>query len=71
VLPPNPQRFDSYAVEVEALTEAGTSFGKLEDAIDATSLDEGKSALWLLAWSLRNPAERRTDPVGVALAANR
>ena len=40
----------------------GTSFARVEDAIDAAEFSQlHKAALWLLAWSLRDPAIQRRD----------
>ena len=53
----------SYRDSVTELIEAGESFDNVEDAIDAaadlTMLQ--KAALWLFAFSLRDPAEQRRD----------
>jgi hypothetical protein len=43
--------------------EGGEPFGDIEDAIDAlagVTLDQ-KAALWLFAFSLRDPVEQRLD----------
>ena len=41
---------------------AGVAFSHVEDAINNTELrDDAKSALWLLAWSLRLPAHQQED----------
>ncbi len=40
----------------------GEAFARVEDAIDAARLSQlHKAALWLLAWSLRDPAVQRRD----------
>lgn len=47
---------------VEGMISRGTAFVQVEDAIDATPLTRHhKAALWLLAWSLRDPATQRRD----------
>jgi hypothetical protein len=48
---------------VAELIEGGEPFGDIEDAIDAlagVTLDQ-KAALWLFAFSLRDPVEQRLD----------
>jgi hypothetical protein len=51
---------DLYRRKVEQLAETHTSFGEVEDAINASELawDE-KTALWMLAWSLLGPQAQR------------
>jgi hypothetical protein len=50
----------------DAVTErlrAGVAFGDIEDSIDAVkelTMDE-KAALWLFAFSLRDPSEQQLD----------
>jgi hypothetical protein len=50
----------------DAVTErlrAGVTFGDIEDSIDAVkelTMDE-KAALWLFAFSLRDPSEQQLD----------
>lgn len=47
---------------VRALMEAGQPFGEVEAAIDGTDLEpDAKSALWLLAFSMRDSAGRQRD----------
>jgi hypothetical protein len=47
---------------VAELMRAGEPFGQVESAIEGTELEaDAKSALWLLAFSLRNSPERRRD----------
>jgi hypothetical protein len=42
--------------------EQGVPFGQVEDAIDGARLSQAhKAALWLFAWSLRDPALQRRD----------
>ena len=51
-----------YQYEVEELMAAGVAFSQVEDAInDADVRDDAKSALWLLAWSLRDPSHQQQD----------
>ena len=53
----------SYRDAVEDLMETGEPFGDVEDVIDAVSwltLDQ-KAALWLFAFSLRDPEQQRHD----------
>ena len=53
----------SYREAVTELIELGEPFGDVEDAIDELSdltIDE-KAALWLLAFSLRDPAGDELD----------
>src|SRR5947199_10283748 len=57
-----PISFDRGRDQVEGMMGQGTAFGRVEDAIDAAELsDEHKAALWLLAWSLRDPWVQRRD----------
>ena len=47
---------------VEDMMERGVPFAQVEDAIDDAPLSQAhKAALWLLAWSLRDPALQRRD----------
>ena len=50
----------SYEREVAELMEAGEAFGGVEDAIEqvADLTENAKAALWLLAFSLREPGEQ-------------
>jgi hypothetical protein len=53
----------SYRDAVTELLDRGERFGDVEDAIDEVaelSQDE-KAALWLFAFSLRDPAEQQLD----------
>ena len=60
--PSAPLTVDRSQEQVEAMMEQGTAFGCVEDAIDAADLSaERKAALWLLAWSLRDPAHQYQD----------
>ena len=57
-----PLSFDRANEEVEGMIDEGTSFARVEDAIDAAQFSPlHKAALWLLAWSLRDPAIQRRD----------
>ena len=52
-----------YRDAVSDLIQGGESFGRIEDVIDAlvdVNPDQ-KAALWLFAFSLRDPAEQRLD----------
>ncbi len=53
----------SYRDAVTELLEGGEKFGDVEDAIDdvAALTQDEKAALWLFAFSLRDPAEQRFD----------
>jgi hypothetical protein len=50
----------SYRDSVTELMRAGEPFGEVEDAIDraADLTEDAKAALWLLAFSLREPTEQ-------------
>jgi hypothetical protein len=51
-----------YQNEVTDLMEAGEPFGLVESAIDLADVtEEEKAALWLLAFSMRDPGEQRRD----------
>jgi hypothetical protein len=53
----------SYRDTVAEQMSAGETFGEVEDSIDQlaeVTLDE-KAALWLFAFSLRNPAEQQLE----------
>jgi hypothetical protein len=48
--------------QVEGMIQQGAAFGRVEGAIDAAGLSQRhKAALWLLAWSLRDPAIQRSE----------
>jgi hypothetical protein len=48
--------------QVESMILEGTAFGRVEEVISHASLSQHhKAALWLLAWSLRDPAAQRRD----------
>ena len=60
---PSRASLSSYRDVVTELLDAGERFGDVEDAIDdvaGLSHDE-KAALWLFAFSLRDPAEQQYD----------
>ena len=48
---------------VTELVEAGEAFGDIEYAIDAVAelTEDQKAALWLFAFSMREPQEQRRD----------
>jgi hypothetical protein len=53
----------SYRDAVTELLKSGERFGDVEDSIDEVAdltMDE-KAALWLFAFSLRDPAEQQLD----------
>ena len=57
-----PLSFDRGVGQVMDMMKRGTAFARVEEAIDAARLpDEHKAALWLLAWSHRDPAHQRQD----------
>lgn len=54
--------FDHASEQVEGMVQQGAAFGRVEDVIDAAHLsDRHKAALWLLAWSLREPSLQRRE----------
>jgi hypothetical protein len=58
-----PPPLASYRDAVTEQLRAGTPFAQVEDSIDAAehlSMDE-KAALWLLAFSLRDPYEQQME----------
>jgi hypothetical protein len=58
-----PPALASYRDVVRDLIGAGEPFGDVEDAIDDVpdlTMDQ-KAALWLFAFSLRDPAEQQLD----------
>jgi hypothetical protein len=64
-----PLSFDRARDEVESMIQQGASFACVEDAIDAAEFSQlHKAALWLLAWSLRDPAIQRRDALLMAEA---
>jgi hypothetical protein len=53
---------DDYRCEVEGMIDAHEPFGEVEERIDDAVLsDDEKAALWLFAWSLREPRIQRQD----------
>ena len=57
-----PLSFDRATEQVESMIHVGEAFARVEDTIDAARLSQlHKAALWLLAWSLRDPAVQRRD----------
>jgi hypothetical protein len=57
-----PLSFDQANAQVEGMMDQGAAFARVEDAIDAAQFSQlHKAALWLLAWSLRDPATQRHD----------
>jgi hypothetical protein len=52
-----------YRDEITELVAGGASFGDVEDAIDeiARLTQDQKAALWLFAFSLRDPNEQQLD----------
>ena len=57
-----PLSLDRAAEQVEGMMQHPTAFARVEDAIDAARLSSHhKAALWLLAWSLRDPALQRRE----------
>lgn len=57
-----PLSLDRGGKQVEAMIKEGMPFSCVEDLIEETPLPrDHKAALWLLAWSLRDPAHQRHD----------
>ena len=57
-----PLSFDRGSEQVEHMMEQGMPFACVEDLIDRARLSwDHKAALWLVAWSLRDPAIQRRD----------
>ena len=57
-----PLSFDRANQQVERMMQRHAAFAHVEDAIDAARLSKHhKAALWLLAWSLRDPTIQRHD----------
>jgi hypothetical protein len=62
-----PLTFDRAHAEVELMIRFGSAFAQVEEAIDAAPFSQDhKAALWLLAWSLRDPALQRRDATMMA-----
>jgi hypothetical protein len=54
--------FDDASAQVEGMVQQGTAFVRVEDVINAARFsDHHKAALWLLAWSLREPSLQRRE----------
>jgi hypothetical protein len=54
--------YDRGREQVEDMMEQGMAFACVEDVIDSYQLSgTHKAALWLLAWSLRDPMSQRQD----------
>ena len=48
--------------QVECMIRRGAAFARVECAIDGAQFSQDhKAALWLLAWSFREPAVQRRD----------
>lgn len=60
---PSRAPLSSYRDAVKELLDEGERFGDVEDAIDdvAGLTPDEKAALWLFAFSLRDPAEQQLD----------
>jgi hypothetical protein len=57
-----PLSVDGANAQVEGMISRGTSFARVEAAIEAAEFPPlHKAALWLLAWSLREPGIQRHD----------
>lgn len=57
-----PFSFDRGTEQVEEMMDRGMPFACVEDLIDGARLSrDHKAALWLLAWSLRDPMLQRRD----------
>jgi hypothetical protein len=57
-----PLPYDGVTRLVEDMIKRGVPFAQIEDTIDDARLSpDHKAALWLLAWSLRDPAIQRRD----------
>ena len=57
-----PLTFDHANAQVEGMIDRGAAFARVEDAIDAAQFSQlHKAALWLLAWSLRDPVIQRRE----------
>jgi hypothetical protein len=64
--------FEQATEQLEGMVQQGTAFARMEDVIDAAPLsDLHKAALWLLAWSLREPSlQHREARLMVAFATD-
>lgn len=64
-----PLSFDRADEQVEGMLHRGIAFECVEEAIDATRFSRHhKAALWLLAWSLRDPVIQRREAQLMAAA---
>jgi hypothetical protein len=62
----HPVSLGDYQDQVEGMIQAGDLFGIVEDTINAAIIGEDqKAALWLLAWSSRDPWVQRHDALAV------
>ncbi len=62
-----PLSIDRASQQVQRMVRQGMPFDRVEDAIDAAPFAPlHKSSLWLLAWSLREPAVQRRDALQMA-----
>jgi hypothetical protein len=68
-----PVSLDRYQEHVDGMIQAGEVFGVVEDAINTAAIREDqKAALWLLAWSSRDPWVQRHDALAaLALVSDR
>ena len=70
---PCPISLGDYQDQIEGMIRAGEMFGVVEDTINAAALvEDQKAALWLLAWSSRDPWVQRQDALAaLALVGHR
>jgi hypothetical protein len=63
----HPASLGDYQDLVEGMIHAGELFGVVEDRINnaAALLEDQKAALWLLAWSSRDPWVQRREALAV------
>jgi hypothetical protein len=55
-----PTPFDRSVRQIEGMMDRGAAFERVEDAIEhARFSTDHKAALWLFAWSLRDPRRQR------------
>ena len=72
MISPAPLSFDRANEDVEGMIDEGTSFARVDDAVDAAQFSQlHEAAIWLLAWSLRDPAIQRRDARPVARVRRR
>jgi hypothetical protein len=69
----HPLSLGDYQDQVEGMIQAGELFGIVEDTINSAALvEDQKAALWLLAWSSREPWVQRQDALAaLALVSDR